>query len=105
MKGKTISMRIAAPVLRRLGTTDPGKARELFPQDQRDADAVDFYGFCEAALYNQQLKRAAFRENGCFGPSEVNELRRIFDMYDRDKSGEISPRELNTLIEAQFPTL
>jgi len=108
-----ISVHEAQEALKAIGCADQA-GRKL---DIRDGDistrtlphskdfGVDLYGFTRVALRHNRSSREAFRQNGGFSFEEVQKLKENFSKYDVDFSGDISNKELITLIEDLFPEM
>eukprot|EP00927_Polykrikos_kofoidii_P040789 TRINITY_DN34802_c0_g1_i1.p1 TRINITY_DN34802_c0_g1~~TRINITY_DN34802_c0_g1_i1.p1 ORF type:complete len:1142 (+),score=178.73 TRINITY_DN34802_c0_g1_i1:140-3565(+) len=64
---------------------------------------MGLHSFVKCVSRAMRVSRKAFRENGGFTKSEVAELRRQFQRFDQDESGDISNRELIKVIESIFP--
>eukprot|EP00927_Polykrikos_kofoidii_P077451 TRINITY_DN74392_c0_g1_i1.p1 TRINITY_DN74392_c0_g1~~TRINITY_DN74392_c0_g1_i1.p1 ORF type:complete len:1199 (+),score=174.98 TRINITY_DN74392_c0_g1_i1:32-3628(+) len=68
-------------------------------------ERVDLQGFLAFVTRCEKAARERFRESGGFTESEVAEMRGHFDHFDIDGSGDISNRELISVIEFLFPRM
>merc|ERR1740129_370688 len=67
--------------------------------------ATDCSGFLRLFKCLTAHRRQALRETGGFTPSALEDLKRCFAQYDRDRSGEIGQRELVALVQDVFPSM
>lgn len=70
-----------------------------------DRGMVDVDNFLRCFLDLKRASRRIFRENGGFTTEETQELRRCFQYYDKDGSGDINNGELILVIEEVFPKM
>jgi len=75
------------------------------PCDPASQSYIDWEGFIRTAMVCKRRLRQAFRDNGGFSAQEVVDLRKKFNKYDRDGSGDIGNRELALLLEDCFPQI
>jgi len=73
--------------------------------DPAEEPYIDWEGFVRTALLCKRRLRQTFRDNGGFSAQEVVDLKKKFQKYDRDGSGDIGNRELALLLEDCFPDI
>lgn len=66
---------------------------------------IEFFQFCQAAIRSRRMSRAVFRDNGGFTRVEIAALRKKFERYDDDHSGELTGLEMIRLFEEEFPII
>lgn len=92
--------------LERLSCVDSeGKVIRLRARDKVGLNAIDIYGFCEAARRGRVASRASFRKNGGFSMEDIQKMEERFQEFDADGSGELSGHEVVRVLEVHFPTL
>ncbi|CAE8691469.1 unnamed protein product, partial [Polarella glacialis] len=77
---------------------------EQMQNGSQDAEGADF-GPIRAALQKRTRIRARARRTAAFTPSEVRELRKKFDSYDRDGGGDVDSSELRHLCQDLLPEM
>jgi len=101
-----ISLAAAAAAFRKVGCVDShGKAPSVLPEELDRDRQVTRITFVTVALRTKRSMRDANRQNGGYTSAEVAELRKDFEKYDKDGSGDISNAELGCLIRTMFPSM
>lgn len=67
------------------------------------SNEVDFESFVKMVKRCHEIDRNVFRQNAGFSDEVVAEYKKKFEVYDADKSGDISNRELQRLLVDMYP--
>eukprot|EP00746_Dinoflagellata_sp_MGD_P168426 gnl/MRDRNA2_/MRDRNA2_99885_c0_seq1.p1 gnl/MRDRNA2_/MRDRNA2_99885_c0~~gnl/MRDRNA2_/MRDRNA2_99885_c0_seq1.p1 ORF type:complete len:922 (-),score=194.46 gnl/MRDRNA2_/MRDRNA2_99885_c0_seq1:471-3236(-) len=91
-------------VLRALRLIGIFKIPRDFAQGQPSySNEVDFESFVKMVKRCHEIDRNVFRQNAGFSDAMVSDYKKKFEVYDADRSGDISNRELQRLLLDLYP--
>eukprot|EP00927_Polykrikos_kofoidii_P067202 TRINITY_DN62712_c0_g1_i1.p1 TRINITY_DN62712_c0_g1~~TRINITY_DN62712_c0_g1_i1.p1 ORF type:complete len:1050 (+),score=195.07 TRINITY_DN62712_c0_g1_i1:52-3201(+) len=104
--GRTFSLGQAKITLREIGCVDAeGNVAEILDEDLASVEVLDYFGFCRVVTRFRVRARETYLKSGGFKPSEVEQLRQNFASFDEDDSGELTGKEIVSLVEQEFPLI